>query len=56
MLQDEVSIVGMGTTIQLWNAKELLWYDKRKLELTLGESLSGWDNIMDEGGETISQG
>ncbi len=55
MLHGEVSIVGMGTSIQLWNANELLWYDQRKLERSLGEPLSSWDNIMDEGEASNSQ-
>ena len=56
MLRGEVSIVGMGQSIQLWNANELLWYDQRKLERYLGEPLSSWDNIMEESGAPDSRG
>jgi|GEM_PF-2327815 DNA-binding transcriptional regulator/RsmH inhibitor MraZ len=56
MLHAEVSIVGMGRSIQLWNVDELLWYEQKKLERSLGEPLSNWENIMEQSGATNSPG
>lgn len=56
MLRGNVSIVGMGMTIQLWNANELLAYDRQKLEMALGEPLDAWDKLLDIDQKPESQG